>query len=97
MTLSFRCGDLSCSARASGSVTIGRKRYGILAAPKRPLKLEAGERGDITLSANRRLVRRVGRFLATHRKAVAKIHLKGVLVDADGTKVTKRLTIRVKR
>ncbi len=97
ITVSVRCGDVACGATASGYVTIGKTRYGTLAAPKKALRLDAYERGQITVTANRRLRQRVRRFLERHPKAVAKVHLKAVFVDADGTKVTKRATIKVRR
>lgn len=95
LKVTARCGDLNCSVRASGRVSIGKKRYGPLAAPKSALALEAGERGTITLTANRRLRKRVRHYLERHPKARATIRVKGVVTDADGRTV-KRVTIRVR-
>lgn len=91
-----RCGRQACSVKVTGYVTIGRKRYGTLASPK-ALKLGPGESGQVNLTANRRLRRRVSRYLKRHPKAKAVIHLKAVITAADGTKVTKRLTIKVRK
>ena len=80
--------------KASGTLSTGKKRYGILAAPKAPLRLQAGESGRITLTANRRLRKRVRAYLKKHRKAKATLRLRGVLTETGGTKVVKKVTIR---
>ncbi len=97
LTISFRCGEVACGAKASGTVSIGKKRYGTLAAPRKALQLAAGERGQIRLTANARLRKRVARYLKKHRKTKAIIRLKVVFTEAGGTKVTKTLTIKVRR
>ncbi len=97
ITLFVRCGDAACTATASGYVTIGKRRFGTLGAPRQPLALGAHTEGQVKLRSSLKLRRAVRHHLRRHRKARAVIHLRGVFVDSAGTTITKRLSVKVRR
>lgn len=96
LSVLVRCGDAPCAVRAVGVVRVGKRRYGVLAAPSQPLRLGAGERGRITLTANRRLRRRVARALLRRPKVKAVARLR-VIADQAGERTVRRFRVRIRR
>ncbi|HWI75294.1 MAG TPA: choice-of-anchor Q domain-containing protein [Baekduia sp.] len=73
VSLFVSCGAVRCTATAIGTVTIGRKRYGSLKAPKRRTTIAANGLGTVKLSSAKTLRDKVRRYLARHPKARATV------------------------
>ena len=97
VSLFVRCGGVPCSVNGSGRVRSGRRVLGRLAFPKGSLLLAADTRGTIRIRSSAALRRRVRAFLVRRPKARVTIELTATFTGADGTAVTKTLTIRVRR
>ncbi|MDX6687921.1 MAG: hypothetical protein QOF86_4049, partial [Baekduia sp.] len=91
VSLFVSCGAVRCTATATGTVTIGRKRYGSLKAPKHRTTVAANGIGTVKVSSAKTLRDKVRRYLARHPKAHATVKVTGTFVAADGTRVTKTL------
>jgi ATP-dependent protease ClpP protease subunit len=97
VTLFVRCGNVACQARATGTVTAGRKTLGRLRAPTKPITIAADTRGRLQPTSSAALRRRVRAYLKAHKRAKVTIVLKGTFTGADGTTIVRRITINVRR
>ena len=91
--LRIRCPDQACAVRATGRVTIGRKRPGLRLKPARRV-LPAGARATLKLMLPRRLQRSAVSAVRRRRAVVARMSI--VIRHADGTvqRVTRSARVR---
>ena len=97
ITLFVRCGDVACSATATGIVKKGKRTFGRLAAPREPLSLGANEQGAVRLRSSRKLRAKVRRFLNRRPKAKVIMTLSGRFEGADGAIIERSVRVRVRR
>ena len=97
VTLYVRCGGVACSVKGTGEVRAGSRRLGRLTFPATGLLLGADARGKVRIRSSAALRRKVRAALARSPKAPARIVLTVTFTGADGTAVTKVLSIKVRR
>ncbi|MBS1878566.1 MAG: hypothetical protein JST31_03535 [Actinobacteria bacterium] len=94
--LSTGCGPAACNVSVAGKVKIGANTFGTLPGPKTATHWQAGKQGAIKLRVSSELQRRVRQYLEANPGARAKILVTATFVAADGSKVTRKLTIQVR-
>lgn len=97
ITLFVRCGDVACTATATGVVKKGRRTFGRLRAPKRALSLGANEQGAVRLRSSKRLRAKVRAFLNRRPKAKVIMTLSGRFEGEDGSVIERTVRVRVRR
>ena len=97
ITLFIRCGNVACTATATGVVRSGKKILGRLAAPRKPVSLGANRPGSIKVISSKPLRDKVRAYLRRYPKRKVVMVLSAIFVGADGTRVTRSETIRLRR
>ena len=97
VTLYVRCGGVACSVKGTGLVRSGRRVLGRLTFPRRGLQVSADARGTIRIRSSAALRRKVRALLDRSPKAPARVVLTATFTGADGTSLSRTLTIKVRR